>query len=81
MINRQNRKHMTDEIGEPAPGFELVDQTRSLVSLESLLGLNVRPRRGRDRSRHRLYAIPEGSSLDGGVPRKFVGHLTGHRDG
>jgi len=30
---------MTAEIGEPAPGFELVDQTRSLVSLGSLLGL------------------------------------------
>lgn len=29
---------MTAEIGQPAPAFELVDQTRSLVSLESLLG-------------------------------------------
>ena len=29
---------MPAEIGQPAPAFELVDQTRSLVSLESLLG-------------------------------------------
>lgn len=29
---------MPAEIGQPAPDFELVDQTRSLVSLESLLG-------------------------------------------
>ncbi len=29
---------MPAEIGQPAPAFELIDQTRSLVSLESLLG-------------------------------------------
>lgn len=29
---------MTAEIGMPAPGFELLDQTKTLVSLESLLG-------------------------------------------
>ncbi len=29
---------MAAEIGQPAPGFELTDQTRNLVSLESLIG-------------------------------------------
>lgn len=29
---------MPAEIGQPAPAFELIDQTRSLVALESLLG-------------------------------------------